>query len=279
MTNRGSYGRTLFLRVFVSPWPVSWAFVWLSLAILASVPALDAQQGRAAGAGRQGGPPPTPRAQAPIDLTGNWVSLVTEDWRWRMVLPKKGDFSSVPLNAEGIAAGNRWDPATAATDGCKPYGAAAVMRVPGRLRIAWQDDTTLKIDTDAGAQTRLLHFDRARQAPLEKTWQGHSAAEWERIQALGGLGVSLQIAPARLGTLKVVTTNLRAGYLRRNGVPYSDNAVVTEYFDRVTEFDNDYLVVHTTVDDPRYLSQPFITSSHFKREPDASRFKPTPCEP
>jgi hypothetical protein len=245
-------------------------------------PALDAQgagQGRGGGAGRAGGPPPTPRAQAPIDITGNWVSLVTEDWRWRMVMPKKGDYSSVPLNPEGRRAADAWDPANLATDGCKAYGAAAVMRVPGRLRIAWENDTTLKIETDAGRQTRRLYFDPAQKPGPARTWQGHSAAEWERIQALGGLGVSLQIAPARLGTLEAVTTNLRAGYLRKNGVPYSENAIVTEYFDRVNEFGNEYLIVHTTVDDRQYLNQPFITSTHFKREPDASKFKPMPCEP
>jgi hypothetical protein len=198
------------------------------------------QPGRAGGAGRAGGPPPTPRAQAPIDITGNWVSLVTEDWRWRMVMPKKGDFSSVPLSAEGTKVAASWDPANLATDGCKAFGAAAVMRIPGRFTIAWENDTTLKIETDAGRQTRLLYFDPAHKPDPARTWQGHSAAEWERIQALGGLGVSLQTAPPRLGTLKVVTTNLRAGYLRKNGVPYSENAVVTEYFDRISEFGNDY---------------------------------------
>jgi hypothetical protein len=81
-----------------------------------------------------------------------------------------------------------------------------------------------------------------------------------------------------MGSLKVVTTNLRAGYLRRNGVPYSDDAVVTEYFDRVTAYDSDWLVVLTVVDDPRYLNQPFITSTHFKRDADASKWAPTPCE-
>jgi hypothetical protein len=196
-----------------------------------------------------------------------------------MVIPKKGDFSSIPLNAEGTKTGNAWDPSTAASDGCKPYGAAAVMRVPGRLRIAWENDTTLRIETDAGQQTRMLYFDPAQQPGPAPTWQGVSRAEWERIGTIAGLGVSLQTAPPRLNSLKVVTTNLRAGYMRRNGVPYSEKAVVTEYVDRVDEFDNEYLIVHTTVDDPRYLNNAFITSTHFKREADGSKFKPMPCEP
>src|SRR6266852_2533716 len=99
-------------------------------------------------------PPPTPRAAAPIDLTGYWVSIVTEDWRYRMVTPPKGDFASVPLNAAARAVADAWAPAkdTAAGNACKSYGAAAIMRVPGRLHISWQDDTTLKIETDAGNQ-------------------------------------------------------------------------------------------------------------------------------
>jgi hypothetical protein len=228
--------------------------------------------------GGQPQPPATPKAAAPIDLTGNWVSVVSEDWRWRMVVPRKGDYSSVPLNAEGRKVADTWDPAQLANDGCRAYGAAGVMRIPGRLRISWQGDTTLKIETDAGQQTRLLNFDvSVKPREMRPTWQGYSAAQWQRIPQPGGLGVSLQTAPGRVGSLKVVTTNLRAGYLRRNGVPYSEDAVVTEYFDRLTAYDSDWLVVLTVVDDPRYLNQPFLTSTHFKREPDGSKWMPAPC--
>jgi len=233
-----------------------------------------------AGAQRGQGPaaPRTPREAAPFDLTGTWVSVVTEDWRWRMVVPKKGDYSSVPLNDAGRKAADTWDPSMMTADGCRPYGAAAIMRVPGRLRISWEGDATLKIETDAGRQTRFLRFDRTQKPAVERSWQGHSASEWDQIRSPGGLGVSLQTAPARAGALKVVTTNLRAGYLRRNGVPYSEEAVVTEYFDRLRAYDSDWLTVLTIVDDPRYLNQPFITSTHFKREADASKWAPTPCD-
>ena len=82
----------------------------------------------------------------------------------------------------------------------------------------------------------------------------------------------------RAGSLTVVTTNMRAGYLRKNGVPYSENATVTEYFDVAPQPDGGQLLVVTTVvDDPRYLPQPFIVSSHFKKEADASKWDPTPC--
>src|SRR5215831_9996268 len=127
----------------------------------------------------QGPAPGTARAISPIDLTGNWVSIVTEDWRFRMVTPPKGDYASVPLNAAARAVADKWDPAKDEADGnaCKSYGAAAIMRVPGRLHISWQDDTTVKIETDAGQQTRLLHFTGTPAG--EPSWQGYSAAEWE----------------------------------------------------------------------------------------------------
>jgi hypothetical protein len=212
------------------------------------------------------------RAAAPIDLTGYWVSVVTEDWRWRMLTPPKGDYTSVPLNAEGRKVADTWDPTKAAGDGCKAYGAAALMRMPGRLHITWENDNTLRIETDAGLQTRLLHFDKSAKSSAAPSWQGHSVAEWEFVGARGRGN-----AP-RPGSLKAVTTNLRAGYLRKNGVPYSENAVVTEYFDRLATTGTELLTVITVVDDPRYLSQPFTTSTHFKRDADGSKWMPMRCE-
>src|SRR3984957_19084937 len=157
--------------------------------------------------------PKTPKDAAPIDLTGNWVSVVTEDWRWRMLIPKKGDYTSVPLNAEGRKVADTWDSSMLASDGCKAYGAAALMRVPERLQISWENDTTLRIDTDAGQQTRRLYFDKGQKQPPERSWQGNSRAEWDRITQSGGLGVSLQQGQGKPGALKVMTTNLKAGYL------------------------------------------------------------------
>jgi hypothetical protein len=244
-------------------------------AIAALASAGTAAQGRQGGA--RGGGAATPRAGAPIDLTGTWISLVTEDWRWRMMTPPKGDYSSIPLTPAGVAVVNAWDPAkdTAAGEQCKAYGAGAIMRAPGRIRIAWQDDTTLKVETEAGTQTRLFHFDGAAQSSAP-TWQGLSLASWK----LAGAGGRAAPPPAqRGGSLKVVTTNLRPGYLRKNGVPYSANAVVTEYFNRVTDpIDNQtYLVVTTVIDDPQYLQQRWFTSSHFKKVDDGV-WRPGPCQ-
>src|SRR6204780_3438675 len=125
------------------------------------------------------GPLPPPRAAAPVDLTGYWVSLVTEDWRSRMTVPPKGDAESVPLNPEGRKAAQSWDPAKddAAGEQCKAFGAAGIVRRPGRMHITWQDDNTLKVEFDAGTQTRIFHF----RAPTGNggDWPGVSVANWE----------------------------------------------------------------------------------------------------
>jgi len=236
----------------------------------------------------------TPKTIAPIDLTGYWVSLVTDDWRWRMVTPPKGDAMYLPLNAEGRKVAEAWDPAKDEAGGeqCRGYGAAAVMRLPGRLHIAWENDTTLKIETDAGTQTRILHFEPIRGNPdtsfvaaapalsaklqgIEPSWQGYSAAQWEfdGVQRRRGP----QTTP-KFGSLKVVTTRMKPGYIRKNGVPYSGNAVLTEYFARVSEPDGaEYLMITNFLDDPQYLNGPYVRSVQFRRQNDATGWNPTPC--
>jgi hypothetical protein len=269
-----------------------------------------AGQGRAGGAQRT----MTGREAAPVDLTGTWVSVVTEDWRWRMVTPPKGDVSSIPVNAEGrkVAASWNLDADNAGGNQCKAFGVGGIIRQPGRVRISWQDDQTLKLEFDAGTQTRLLNFDRSKQPPAEKTLQGYSLAQWEgpgvgrgmgagdgRVDPRvtggglidrgvpGGGGGGLRGGPPprqqaqieRGGDIKVVTTNFREGYLRKNGVPYSEQATITEYIHRLPTHPNgdSWLHVITVIEDPRYLAQPFYTSTSFRLEPNDSKFKASPC--
>jgi len=248
-------------RVFVAPW---WANVILLLAASTKVFGQASTQ-----------PPASPKAAAPVDLTGYWVSLVTEDWRYRMTTPPKGDFTSVPLNPAGRKAAGDWDPSKdeAAGEQCRAYGAGGVMRIPGRLHIIWQDDNTLKLDTDAGAQTRMFYFGAPRSQGGD--WQGVSVAAWDR--SASPMGLPPGPVPDR-GSLKVVTTRMKAGYLRRNGIPYSANTVITEYYDRFDIPGGDsLLVVSAEVVDPAYLATPFWTSTHFKKQNDASGWNPTPC--
>lgn len=222
-------------------------------------------------------PAQTPNASAPIDLTGYWVSLVTEDWRYRMVTPARGDYQGVPMTPDAVKVADAWNPDADAAAGnqCRSYGAAAIMRVPGRVHITWDDDRTLKLEADAGTQTRLFRFEQPS-SRSERTWQGESIAQWETPGGRGG-GRGGATAP-RTGALKVVTTNLKAGYLRKNGVPYSETATVIEYFDLARERNGDLLLVVTTiVDEPKYLRQPFIVSTQFKKQRDAQGWNPTPC--
>ena len=230
----------------------------LAVCVLVSAPALDAQRGRGGGA-----PAASPQKSAPIDLTGYWVSPIIEDWKFRMVTPAKGQFGGLPLNPEGRKVGDSWDPAKdeAAGEQCRAYGAGGIMRLPTRLRIAWQDDATLKVETDTGTQTRMFSF-RGAPAATEPTWQGTSVAQWN--------------VPGK--SLKVVTTNLRPGYVRKNGAPYSNRATVTEYWELHTLPNKDqWLTITTKVDDPVYFTRPYLTSSDFKKLPGAAGWNPTPC--
>ena len=230
---------------------------------------------------RGGGGAPAARQNAPIDLTGYWVSVVGEDWEFRMVTPDKGIYDTLNLSAEGRRVADSWDPAKdeAAGEQCRAYGAANIMRLPGRLHITWENDTTLRIDTDAGTQTRMFRFGAPAPANTEPSWQGYSVAEWEMAPgARGGARGSGAAAPARQGNLKVVTTQLRPGYVRKNGAPYSNRTVVTEYYDLHTMPNGDqWISITSRVEDPVYSTRPYIQTTDFKKLPDASGWNPTPC--
>ena len=245
--------------------------------------------------------PATPKGSSPIDVTGYWVALVTEDWRYRMLNAPKGDYYSIPLNAEGKRVGDTWDPAKdiAAGKQCLSYGAPNIMRQPARLHITWSNDSILKVEIDAGKQTRMFLFGPTPAPPAEPTMQGTSVAVWQTPQSIraytskisaqdpntpGFRDASMASPPAppdirRLGgTLKVVTTHIKPGYLRNNGVPFSADAILTEYYDVHRRGNDEYLIQTQIVEDPKYLNAPWVVSSHFRREPDGSKWDPEPCE-
>jgi len=225
-------------------------------------------QGRG-GRGGGAGQPQTAKAAAPFDLAGYWVSIITEDWRYRMVTPSLGDFQGVPMTPAAMKIANAWDPEKeqASGDVCKSYGAPALLRVPGRIHISWLDDETMKLEMDAGKQTRLFHFGSWKAPAGPATLQGDSTAEWER----GGRG-------GTDGSLKVTTTNLKEGFLRKNGVPYSEKTTLMEYFDLIKEPDGTPLIVVTiSTTDPTYLRQPFVITSQFKKESGDAGWKPSEC--
>jgi hypothetical protein len=247
----------------------------VAVAVLAAPLLMDAQRGQGPpldGAQGRPAPRPTAKAAAAIDLTGTWVSVIHEDWWLRMVTPRKGDYTHLSLTPAARKIADAWDPARdeAVGEQCKGYGAAAITRLPGRLRISWQDDNTMKLEYEAGNQTRLFHFragPAAAPPPAVPSWQGVSVATW-RYTAV----------PPRSGELKVFTNHLRAGYLRKNGVPYSANATLIEYYHRITAPKGDaWLTIVTEVTDPETLPLPFVLSTHFKKLPDGAAFTPEPC--
>jgi hypothetical protein len=257
--------------------------VVVSMVIAFGFARVDAQRGNPQA-------PRAPKAAAPIDLTGYWVSIVTQDWRWRMVTPRKGDYQGIPLTLAAAKVADAWDPAKdeAAGQQCKSYGAPALMSVPGRIHITWQDDNTLKVDADAGTQTRILRFggtQTAANANTPRTWQGISEAQWLPARP----NVPLQLRPMERtadtppvrptgGSLQVVTKNLRAGYLRKNGVPYSENAVMTEWWDLYKRPNGEeWLTITTQVEDPVNLRTARLVAPVFKKEADGSKWDPTPC--
>jgi hypothetical protein len=251
----------------------------IALAFVACIP-VQAQRNRDA----EPGAAQSAQQTAPFDIAGHWVSLITDDWVYRMITPAKGDYSYVPLNAEGRRVADTWDPAldVAAGEECKAYSAPAIMRLPSRVEITWQDTNTLRLDIDTGMQTRLFRFGDAPPQGA-RTWQGWSNAAWEfsgnidRQLVFGGARTSLDTVP-RSGSLRVDTSHLRAGYLRKNGVPFSEDAFMTEYYSLIVEEDgNQYLVIQTFVDDPTYLSGHFVRTMQFKREPNGSKRQPMDC--
>jgi hypothetical protein len=242
----------------------------------------------------------TAKAAAPIDFTGYWVAVVSEDWRYRMLTAPKGDYYSIPLTPEARKVADTWDAAKDLAEGkqCMAYGAPAIMRQPTRVHVTWDNDNALKLEMDAGKQTRMFYFG-APKPTSEATLQGSSFAQWQspqitrfytsKISAQDGNtpGFSGQTprgdAPPpdtrKLGgTLKVVTTHMRPGYLRNNGVPFSANAVLTEYYDIHRDGGQEYLVTTTIVEDPQYLYVPWVTSNQFRKEADGSKWDPQPCE-
>jgi hypothetical protein len=284
---------------------MKYSFIALAALLIAAPGLMQAQGGRGAGRG-PAGPPPTGKSAAPWDPTGYWVSQIVDEWRFR-VSPIKGDILYMPLNNQARQVANAWDPDKDEAEGkqCKAYGAIGLMQRPGRLHITWTDDNTLKIDADAGTQTRIFHFgpppgatpqvdiqglppesvvaaqQRAAQPTGPPSLQGYSVANWEGPGFGGGGGRGFGARPAgppKTGTLKVVTTNMTPGYLRKNGVPYSDKAVLTEYVNFLDGQQGEkYISVTALVEDPVYLNGPFLRTYEFKKLPDANGWDPTPC--
>jgi hypothetical protein len=200
-----------------------------------------------------------------VDLTGYWVSLVTEDWVERM------SPDSPPSGVGGRGGRGGGVPATA--DPCRAYGAGGSMRIPGRLYISWADDDTLQVDMDQGTQSRLFRFNAEPPATGASSLQGYSTARWLAGGGggRGGRGGRGGGAPPAWGALEVVTTQLSGGYLLTSKSNYVEGTVLTEIFAQHDDFGQEYLTVVASLDGGP------TTSSTFRKEPNGDNFSPTGC--
>jgi hypothetical protein len=220
--------------------------------------------------------PQNARSAAPVDLTGYWITVVTEDWRYRMVTPARGDHPSVPLNAAGNALANTWDPAKdeAAGEQCRAYGAAGVMRLPGRIHITWQDDATLKIETEEGTQTRLSSS-RHNAPTLRPRGKGESSAQWE-LAGGGRAGRGAGPRPAAISKSKREDAPGSAAEERR--ALRRQRGPDRVFQEQSGQSGDSWLILTSIVDDPQYLTGPFIRSTHYKRLPDNNiAWEAEPC--
>jgi hypothetical protein len=227
---------------------------------------------------RQTSSPPTPQQAAPFDMTGYWVSVVTEDWRWRMLVPPEGDAGSIPLNQAGEELANAWRADDSELETCLAFGGASIMRYPGRLHISWDDEQTLRIDFSAGNQSRLLHFGGDASTQMNASLQGYTTASWYKERQTRGLGFGGPVRSFEGGNLHSSTSHLSAAYLQRNGIPYSDQTSINDFY-RVVELPNNerWLIVTSIITDPVYLREEIIWSTNFKYEPNGDNWEPGAC--
>jgi len=206
-------------------------------------------------------------AFAQVDLSGEWGSRYTWDYLERLPGPELGDYLGLPINNAARLKANSWEASTQTIPErqCIPHGADYLFSRAGfPMRIWTEEDPAtqkiiaIRIRSYAWSVERTIWMD-GRPHPSKyarHTWQGFSTGQWNG------------------NVLTVTTTHLKWNYIRRNGVPRSDEATVTEHFVR----HGDYLTLLTYIDDPVYLSEPLLRTSGYVLDPQ-QQLEPFPCEP
>ena len=205
-------------------------------------------------------------AHAQIDLSGMWGQRFHEDLPERGGGPEIGDYTGLPINDAARLRADSWTASkwTMPERQCEPHPADYGPRGPANLRIESsvdpisQDVIAWHITVMWQLQHRTIYMDGRPHPPEHAlhSWQGFSTGEWEN------------------GMLKVTTTHLKEGWVRRNGLPRSDKATLIEYFIR-----NDrYLTLVTVVDDPVYLTEPLVRTSDWVLDPGV-QLSPFSCIP
>jgi hypothetical protein len=203
----------------------------------------------------------------------------------RMVVPGPGEYIGIPINLKAKQYADAWraGPDEAAGKQCEAYGGGTILLVPEQLHISWQDDNALRVQSDAGMQDWVLHFQPGAEdvSSIAASRQGYAAAKWDlsRVLPPGQFGVGEQSQPApRYGSLDVEVSHLLPGLLRKNGVPYSGETTVSEFWEQHPgPAGAQYLIISMVLSDPVYLTSPYYTAASFEKQADGSGWDPTPC--
>lgn len=205
-------------------------------------------------------------AFAQVDLTGDWANRYHEDYWHRQAGPEIGDYVGLPINEAGRMKAESWMQAALAEPErqCIPHVATYFMRGPANMRISkLVDPISMEVVAyqifPVHHSLRTIWMDGRPHPPeyAKHTWAGFSTGAWEGNK------------------LKVTTTHIKWGWLQRNGVPATDEAVMTEWFSR----HGDYLTVAFSVDDPAFLSEPLMRTSDWAREDNLRVAGTFPCGP
>lgn len=205
-------------------------------------------------------------AHAQIELSGEWTARQHEDQPHRGGGADLGDYTGLPINDAARLKADTWDASilTLPEKQCLPHPAAYADRGPMNMRVwnvvdpATQKVIAIKRRGSWMEPERTIWLDGRPHPPeyAPHTWQGFSTGTWEGH------------------TLTVTTTHLKLGFIQRNGVAHSDRTTMTEHFFRHA----DYLSVATIVNDPVYLSEPFIRTSTWVFNLQ-QQHAPYPCGP
>jgi len=203
-------------------------------------------------------------ALAQIDFAGEWQPVFHEDQPERGPGPEIGDYLGLPINEAARLRGDSWDASllTVPEHQCKPHPSDYGMRGPANTRIwkevdaATQQLIALHTHISWQAPERTIWMDGRPHPPefAAHTWQGFSTGKWEG------------------NVLTITTTHLKNGWIRRNGIPRSANAVVTEHWAR----HGDHLMWMVVINDPTYLTEPFVRTTDFVMNPQQV-ITPYPC--
>jgi hypothetical protein len=208
-------------------------------------------------------------AIAQVDLSGNWISRQHEDWQDRGPGPEVVDYLGLPINDEARARALSYSTSALSLPErqCLYYPPHYVVIGPQGIRI-WSD-----VDPNTGA-TRAWNISAAIDRAIITIWMdGRPHPSTDALHPFAGFTTGVWEG----NTLKTYTTHVKEGYLRRNGVPTSDQTTVSMSISR----HDDILTITAVIDDPVYLTEPHILSRSWQLDPTALNLTnvPAPCVP